>query len=481
MDHSLQLEMNFSDAVSNRFQENLNQGNFIMLTEINAPGRDLELSVGHERLRELEFEVAKISNFPAGIAFTNNNSSADSWHVADFAAGLVDQQRDNHLIYLSGRDSTITEMTESLNLCEINGFRNIVPVSGDHLLGENSKKTAKRHFNESVHLLHYLQQQENSHLWAGATVNPFQYTPDNLYSQLFKMVKKLNLGANFLVTNFGWDMLKLQELRWYLDSRNLYYPTIARLQLLTPEMVEKIIQGKVPGVHISRGFRKLLENELRYSYNQFESAQWRRLQLQAAGCRLMGYSGIQIAGLNSPAKINTAAIKISRALTEFTDLAIWQKENLNYLAKTEMAPFPYCFYLFDNMSNKKFKTPAPTTTLSELPQCRSKEKINYKIKKFLFPHAHRQNAREHFISKKIFASCRECSRCRLPMTQYICPETCPKGLANGPCGGARPDGKCEVGDFECIHNAIMRLAAWNHELDRLEYDYIEPTELKSRN
>lgn len=478
MEHSLQLEMNFSDAIGNRFQENLNRGDFVMLTEVNSPGRDLELSHGHERLRELEFEVAKITSFPAGIAFTDNNSSTDSWHVADFAAGLIDKQRDNHLIYLNGRDSTMADMAESLHLCEVNGFRNIIPVSGDHIIGENSKQTTKRVFNESVHPLHYLQQQEKHDLWPGATVNPFQYTPDNLYSQLFKMVKKLNLGASFLVTNFGWDMLKLQELRSYLNSRNLYFPTIARLMLLTPETVEKIIQGNIPGVHISRGFRQLLESELRYSYNQFESAQWRRLQLQAAGCRLMGYSGIQVAGLDTPAKISTAAIKISRALDEFTDFAVWQKENFNYLAKTEMAPFPYCFYLFENMNSTELQAPSLATTLSELPPCRRREKINYKIKKFLFPHANRQNAREHFISKKIFAGCRECSRCRLPMTQYICPETCPKGLANGPCGGARPDGKCEVGDFECIHNAIMRLAAWNQELDCLEHDYIEPAELK---
>jgi methylenetetrahydrofolate reductase (NADH) len=328
-------------------------------------------------------------------------------------------------------------------------------------------------------LLHYLRQHESNTLWPGATVNPFQYTPDNLYGQLFKMVKKLNQGANFLVTHHGWDMLKLQELRWYLNSRNLYYPTIARLMLMTPETSEKIIQGNIPGVYISRGFRQLLESELRYSYNQFESAQWRRLQLQAAGCRLMGYSGIQIAGLDSPAKISTAAIKISRALDEFTDFAVWKKEYFEYLAKTEIAPFPYCFYLFEDTRGTELHPPEHVTTLSELPPCRRGEKFNYKLRKFLFPHAHKQHAGEHFISKKILAGCRECSFCRLPLTQYICPETCPKGLANGPCGGARPDGKCEVGDFECIHNTIMRLAAWNNNHDRLENDYIEPAVRKS--
>jgi len=42
-------------------------------------------------------------------------------------------------------------------------------------------------------------------------------------------------------------------------------------------------------------------------------------------------------------------------------------------------------------------------------------------------------------------------------TLYICPETCPKGLANGPCGGTSLD-RCEFGDRECVHSAKYRLA-----------------------
>lgn len=35
--------------------------------------------------------------------------------------------------------------------------------------------------------------------------------------------------------------------------------------------------------------------------------------------------------------------------------------------------------------------------------------------------------------------CESCGQCRLGDTLYICPETCPKGLANGPCGGTTLD------------------------------------------
>ena len=47
--------------------------------------------------------------------------------------------------------------------------------------------------------------------------------------------------------------------------------------------------------------------------------------------------------------------------------------------------------------------------------------------------------------------CRMCGQCTLPVTGYACPETCPKKLRNGPCGGVGADGSCEVfPDTRCV-------------------------------
>jgi hypothetical protein len=40
--------------------------------------------------------------------------------------------------------------------------------------------------------------------------------------------------------------------------------------------------------------------------------------------------------------------------------------------------------------------------------------------------------------------CRMCGQCALGSTGLSCPMNCPKNLRNGPCGGVRPDGTCEV-------------------------------------
>lgn len=40
--------------------------------------------------------------------------------------------------------------------------------------------------------------------------------------------------------------------------------------------------------------------------------------------------------------------------------------------------------------------------------------------------------------------CRMCGHCVLSATGMSCPMNCPKALRNGPCGGVRPDGGCEI-------------------------------------
>ena len=50
---------------------------------------------------------------------------------------------------------------------------------------------------------------------------------------------------------------------------------------------------------------------------------------------------------------------------------------------------------------------------------------------------------EHAVKGPVW-DCRMCGQCVLHSTGMTCPMTCPKTLRNGPCGGVRPDGSCEV-------------------------------------
>ena len=48
-------------------------------------------------------------------------------------------------------------------------------------------------------------------------------------------------------------------------------------------------------------------------------------------------------------------------------------------------------------------------------------------------------------------NCQMCGQCILHSTGMTCPMNCPKNLRNGPCGGVRIDGNCEViPDMPCV-------------------------------
>ena len=57
---------------------------------------------------------------------------------------------------------------------------------------------------------------------------------------------------------------------------------------------------------------------------------------------------------------------------------------------------------------------------------------------------------EHAVKKPVWG-CRMCGQCVLHSTGMTCPMTCPKTLRNGPCGGVRENGHCEVvPEMRCV-------------------------------
>ena len=53
--------------------------------------------------------------------------------------------------------------------------------------------------------------------------------------------------------------------------------------------------------------------------------------------------------------------------------------------------------------------------------------------------------------KGLLFDCRMCGQCILSSTGMSCPMNCPKNLRNGPCGGVRTNGHCEVRpEMKCV-------------------------------
>jgi len=53
--------------------------------------------------------------------------------------------------------------------------------------------------------------------------------------------------------------------------------------------------------------------------------------------------------------------------------------------------------------------------------------------------------------KGVMFDCQMCGKCVLSATGMSCPMNCPKSIRNGPCGGVRMNGHCEVKpEMRCV-------------------------------
>lgn len=69
------------------------------------------------------------------------------------------------------------------------------------------------------------------------------------------------------------------------------------------------------------------------------------------------------------------------------------------------------------------------------------------------------------LTKGLLFDCQMCGACTLRGSGMTCPMTCPKDIRNGPCGGVRPDGKCEViPEMDCVW-----VLAWDRAERMQEY------------
>ena len=55
------------------------------------------------------------------------------------------------------------------------------------------------------------------------------------------------------------------------------------------------------------------------------------------------------------------------------------------------------------------------------------------------------------MTKGVLLDSQNCGQCIVGFTGMSCPMNCPKKLRNGPCGGVRADGSCEVRpEMKCV-------------------------------
>jgi len=305
--------------------------------------------------------------------------------------------------------------------------------------------------------------------FAGAAVNPFKYNPADLYLQYYKMVRKLATGAEFLVTHIGWDMRKLQELQWYLQMRDIGAAVIARLMLLSVDDISRIHDGLFPGVHVAKSFAAMVQRESNISPTQSLAAQLSRLGMQVAGCKLLGYSGVQIAGLRDAQTLDMALAKIRESLETYQTYQDWLAAWNEFHGFMQFDPVPNAYHVFEDLlkpGQQSYDEAECQLTNRELPVPSTADRLRAAVLPILL-----SERSPEFVVKATRALCYP--RCETPtrLLRHCCclsPAACPKNLVYGPCAGSQPDGTCEFGHAQCFFRRVFALASQRHDMDRLE-------------
>ncbi len=306
----------------------------------------------------------------------------------------------------------------------------------------------------------------------GAAVNPFKYNVADNFLQYFKMIRKLNTGADFISTQAGWDMKKYQELQWFLRSRSISEPVVARLMMVSPDEVTGIVGHQRAGLVMSHELGALIQRESALNEKQAMSAQIRRLSLQAAGCKLFGYSGIQIAGLPDAKTAKAVVKRITESLDGIDSYESWLNEWNDFHNRIEMAPYPDRYYVFKDLMTPEYPDYDPDAvrqTDTSLPEPTRGDKIRYNLARAL--HLQKFDNPPVNLLKGPLCGYRKGRDWNLERTFNVCAAGCPKGLEDGPCGGSLPDGTCEFGHQACIFHKIIALADWQNKLEMLEEPY----------
>ncbi|MHC4388429.1 MAG: methylenetetrahydrofolate reductase C-terminal domain-containing protein [Planctomycetota bacterium] len=382
------------------------------------------------------------------------------------AQKLLDQL--DFVAHLSGKDQNADALVSSLA-----GFRAMDIETVLAMTGDKPVKGKGVFELESIGILQMIKQMNSEgylkarpdeldnvrQFFPGAVVSPFKYTEASQMQQYYKMEKKIACGAEFIVTQVGWDWKKSMELFRYLEENNLDVPILGNAFLLSkmtsaPKLMHDV---KVPGCFIS-------DQLLAKVYSETISEQLERAAQQVAMYKSIGAAGVDVGSIHvfrMLVHILQRASEIGESWVEYKDNLYWPQEG--------------GFYLYDDKGHR--------TALS-----RPKKKFGHKCFDFMHRNVLTEDTRPFKTMKKVMSfvgarknrglayelfttfeyavkralfDCEMCGDCYLAENFGLCTVGgCEKGLANAPCGDATVDGYCGNNlDLLCIGEHIYNAAA----------------------
>ena len=472
-------------------------GGFVVAAEL-VTSRGLITADSSRKVMELARELAADPRIDV-LSITDNPGGHAMLAPDTLGTDLISHGQEV-IIHLSCKDWNRNALESRGWKLGSEGFDNVLALSGDYPVMGHRGLAAPVFDIDSVGLLSLFAEMndglqdeqkpkirlDRTDFFLGCVVTNHKRREREVMPQYFKLRKKVEAGARFVINQIGWDTRKDDELLRWIKREELPVSVLANVYLLSRPAARAFHKGKIPGAIVTDELLELAEREAE-SPDKGRGFFVDLAAKHVAVARGLGFDGVYLGGHMPAATFG----EILDQAASFAD-GDWRA-----LAAEIHYPFADEFYFFE---------PDPETTLSSsevnaayLESKRRRQTELHVPAKYrfsrrlhtavfepdapLFPagraiyravekappavgkvaHAFEQAAKVPLFG------CRDCGDCSLPEIAYVCPESqCAKNQRNGPCGGTR-DGLCEVYDTECIWSqAYERLKAYGEEESLLD-------------
>ncbi|MGV8059556.1 MAG: methylenetetrahydrofolate reductase C-terminal domain-containing protein [Smithellaceae bacterium] len=479
---------------TNRFKEALlNSGTFAVSWEL-VPGRGAREAT-QEKTLALAKQAADGGKIPA-LTLTDNPGGTPAMS-ADFMGVEIRKLGIEPLVHFTCKDKNRNSIESELYALDRAEVRNLLVMSGDYPVSGYQGRPAPVFDLDPIHTLQLISdmnrgltypgtkgtiRHEPSDFFPGAVVSPFKATEAEQVVQYYKLKKKVEAGARFIVTQLGYDARKFHEVFLFMKQNGIQIPLLGNIYILPYGVAKMMNRNDLPGSVVTDKLLAQLDME-RNDPDKGEAARILRAARMYAIMKGMGYSGVHIGGHNIKYEQVEEIIRQGEALApQWTGLIrhfdypipggfyYFERDpetGLNREKTTERRGRPLdasveYSYSFSRMFHALMFEPGKKLygvmqSLCRLVQGTKLEEIFHKL--------------EHW-TKVILFDCKDCGDCALIDLAYLCPMSqCPKNERNGACGGSF-EGWCEVypGKKKCVYvRAYARLKKSREEAQLGKY------------
>src|SRR5262245_25279786 len=283
------------------------------------------------RLLEVASQLAMTPGVVAGsiTSYAGGSAGQDPVRVgtAARARGLTPNI---HVTCVSKDRRQLREMVQTISSL---GIENVFALTGDY------PKGATPSFDmDSVELVTMMNELRENHglpLRIGVAVSPFKYTEPDCAYQYLKLEKKFAAGANYAITQLGFDARKFAELKRYLDDRGIQKPVFGNVYVLGLKPAEKMSKGEPPGCWVAPELVERIREEVK-AKDKGEAARLERAARMVAILRGLGYAGAYIGGTHKPESVRWIIDRGKQLAPQWEELA----KELNYSPKST-------FYMYE--------------------------------------------------------------------------------------------------------------------------------------